>query len=127
MSQYLTPSLEDYIEIIYILGAGTEPVGMSEVAKVLGISKPSVSRAVRTLKLKSLVIQEKYGKIILTPKGESVAKEIYSKHRMLSEFFMNVLGVSEKVAEIDACKIEHLLSTETLEKIKKILKDKACM
>ena len=94
--QYLTASLEDYIEIIYVLSQNSSDVGVTDVAKALGISKPSVNRAIQALKLKNLVIQEKYGKIILTPMGKSVANAVYSKHRVLRDFFVIVLGVSDE-------------------------------
>lgn len=119
--QYLTASLEDYIEIIYVLSQNSSDVGVTDVAKALGISKPSVNRAIRALKLKKLVIQEKYGKIILTPMGKSVANAVYSKHRVLRDFFVIVLGVSDETAESDACKIEHMLSDETFGMIEKNL------
>ncbi len=119
--QYLTASLEDYIEIIYVLSQNSSGVGVTDVAKALGISKPSVNRAIRALKLKNLVIQEKYGKITLTPMGKSIANTVYSKHRMLRDFFAVVLGVSNETAESDACKIEHMLSDETFGMIEKIL------
>lgn len=119
--QYLTASLEDYIEIIYVLSQNSSDVGVTDVAKALGISKPSVNRAIQALKLKNLVIQEKYGKIILTPMGKSVANAVYSKHRVLRDFFVIVLGVSDETAESDACKIEHMLSDETFGMIEKNL------
>ena len=118
----LTASLEDYLEIIYILYENLSRVGITDVAKALGISKPSVTKAIKTLKNNSLVIQEKYGKIILTPEGERVAEEVYSKHKVLRKFLSEVLNVSSKTAEIDACKIEHIVSKETLEGVKNFLK-----
>lgn len=119
---YLTASLEDYLEIIYILYESTPNVGITDVARALEISKPSVTRAIKTLKNNNLVIQEKYGKIILTPEGERIAETVYSKHKVLRRFLIEALNVSSKIAEIDACKIEHVVSQETLEGIKNFLK-----
>ena len=120
--KYLTASLEDYLEIVYILYERLPSVGITDVAKALGISKPSVTKAVKTLKNNNLVIQEKYGKIILTPEGEQIAEVVYSKHKVLRRFLIEALNVSSKTAEIDACKIEHVVSKETLDGVKNFLK-----
>ena len=122
--RYLTSSLEDYLEIIYILKQNSESVGVTDISQALSISKPSVNKAVNVLKLQGFVFQEKYGKIDLTEKGEGIAKSIYKKHRILSEFLSEVLGLDSKTAEVDACKIEHILSRETLSGIEKFLKNK---
>lgn len=122
--RYLTSSLEDYLEIIYILKQNSESVGITDIAQALFISKPSVNKAVNALKLKGFVFQEKYGKIDLTEKGEVIAKSIYKKHRILSRFLNEVLGLDSKTAEVDACKIEHILSRETLSGIEKFLGNK---
>ena len=120
---YLTASLEDYLEVIHILHQSAKNVGVTDIAKVLGISKPSVTRAIKSLKNNSLVIQEKYGKIVLTPEGDKIAKSVYSRHKVLRKFLTKVLKISEDTAEIDACKIEHIISKETLEGIEKFLKN----
>lgn len=122
--RYLTASLEDYLEIIHILKQDADSVGITDIARALSISKPSVNKAINTLKLEGFVFQEKYGKINLTEKGESTAKSIYKKHKILIEFLNEVLGVELKTAEIDACKIEHILSKETLSGIEKFLNNK---
>lgn len=117
----LTASLEDYLEIIYILQQGDSGVGITDISRELKISKPSVTKAIGILRAEELVIQEKYGKITLTEKGVLAAEEVYKKHKILSKFINKVLGVSERTAEIDACKMEHVLSAETLLGMKKYL------
>ena len=117
----LTASLEDYLEIIYILQQGDKNVGITDISRELKISKPSVTKAIGILREERLVVQEKYGKISLTDEGVSTAKEIYKKHKILSKFINKVLGVNELTAEIDACKLEHVLSAETLLGMKKYL------
>ena len=117
----LTASLEDYLEIIYILQQGDSGVGITDISRELKISKPSVTKAIGILRSEKLVIQEKYGKITLTEKGVLAAEEVYKKHKILSKFINKVLGVNERTAEIDACKLEHILSTETLLGMKKYL------
>ena len=117
----LTASLEDYLEIIYILQQGDSGVGITDISRELKISKPSVTKAIGILRSEDLVIQEKYGKITLTEKGVLAAEEVYKKHKILSKFINKVLGVNERTAEIDACKMEHVLSAETLLGMKKYL------
>ncbi len=117
----LTASLEDYLEIIYILQQGDSGVGITDISRELKISKPSVTKAIGILRAEELVIQEKYGKITLTEKGVLAAEEVYKKHKILSKFINKVLGVNERTAEIDACKMEHVLSAETLLGMKKYL------
>lgn len=117
----LTASLEDYLEIIYILQQGDSGVGITDISRELKISKPSVTKAIGILRAEKLVIQEKYGKITLTEKGVLAAEEVYKKHKILSKFINKVLGVNERTAEIDACKMEHVLSAETLLGMKKYL------
>ena len=117
----LTASLEDYLEIIYILQQGDSGVGITDISRELKISKPSVTKAIGILRSEELVIQEKYGKITLTEKGVLAAEEVYKKHKRLSKFINKVLGVNERTAEIDACKMEHVLSAETLLGMKKYL------
>ena len=113
----LTESLEDYLENIYIINLEKDEVRITDVAKYMSISKPSVNRAVRTLKSQDLICHEKYGKIILTEKGKMLAEKIYLRHRILTDFFIKVLNVDPVTAEKDACKIEHILSQESMEKV----------
>lgn len=119
----LTASLEDYLEIIYILSEQGLRVGITDIAKALMVSKPSAAKAIKILKNENLVSQEKYGKILLTKEGEKAAIAVYDKHKVISKFLNKVLSVSEKTAEIDACKIEHILSKETVNGIKNYLRN----
>lgn len=121
LEKHLTYSLEDYVEIIYMIQQRGELVRITDIANALGFSKASVNRAVNTLKSEDIVIQEKYGKIHLTEKGFKIAKEIYERHKILSKFFREILGVKSDTAELDACRAEHVLSAETLMSIEKFL------
>lgn len=121
--QYLSASLEDYLEMIYILKQNGSAVGVTNIANAFLISKASVSKAVNTLKAKGYVVQEKYGKIELTEEGCKEAQNIYGKHTTLNKFLTEILKVDAKTAEIDACKLEHVLSKETLSKIEDFLKN----
>lgn len=117
MGKALTHSLEDYLEIIYIIEKNEGIVRITDIANALSFSKASVSQAISLLKSENLVVQARYGKIKLTSEGLEQAKFIYSRHKMLSEFFSKVLNVSPRVAETDACRAEHILSVETLKNI----------
>ena len=113
----LTGSLEDYLETIYILLKKSETVRITDIAKFLALSKPSVNRAVKTLKEANLVVHEKYGTITLTKKGEELAKGVYFRHKTLMNFLVDDLKIEPKTAEQEACRIEHDISEESLKKL----------
>ena len=113
----MTQSLEDYIETIYVLIEGNHPAQVRDVAKLLNVKMPSVVKAIRELKKLGLATQEPYSPINLTPKGERVAKLVLGRHKLLRSFLVK-LGVNRRIADRDACMMEHILSAETLEKIR---------
>ena len=110
-------SAEDYLEAILMLRERLGMVRSIDVVNELGYSKPSVSVAMKKLRENGFVEMDTGGYITLTPAGEEIAERIYSRHRLLTEFFIR-LGVPADVAAADACKVEHDLSEETFEKIK---------
>ena len=118
----LHESAEMYIETIYILSRQRGSVRSIDVAEHMGYSKPSVSRAVGLLKQGGYLVMDSDGSLTLTDKGESTARSIFERHTVLSNFFIR-LGVSEAVASEDACKIEHVISDETLAAIKRYLEN----
>lgn len=109
---------EMYLETIYILSRESSTVRGIDVGEYMGFSKPSVSRAIGLLKKDGLVITDEQGYIKLTEDGEKRAERIYERHLLLSGLLRN-LGVDEKTAEEDACRIEHYLSDKTFDAIKK--------
>ena len=113
----MTQSLEDYLEAIYIRITGGKPAQVRDVARMLSVKMPSVVKAVRELKKMGLVTQEPYSNIELTVKGERVARHVLGRHTLIREFLMK-LGVTRKNADRDACLMEHILSAETLDKIR---------
>ena len=115
----LQESGEMYLETIYVLSQKSNAVRGIDIADYLGYSKPSVSRAVGLLKDVGLVKKDPEGYYKLTEAGESLAKRIYERHTVLSELFIK-LGVSEEQATADACKIEHVISTETFAALKEL-------
>ncbi len=114
----LQESGEMYLETIYILSKERGTVRSVDVCEEMGYSKPSVSRAVGILKNGGYLTVEESGHLRLTEEGERVAKRTYERHRILTDFFIGI-GVSEDTASLDACKIEHVISDETLEAIKR--------
>ena len=113
----LLESGEMYLETILILRDQHAQVRAIDIVNYTGYSKPSISRAVGLLKNDTLLEVDALGYITLTKNGEKIAKRIYERHRVLTDFFIK-LGIDEKVAAEDACKIEHDISDETFAKIK---------
>lgn len=113
---------ENYLETILILSERNGSVRSIDVANELGFAKPSVSRAVKLLVESGLVVMEPNGGLVLTEAGRSRANAIYDRHRTISRFFREVLGISAETADSDACRIEHIISEESFEKIKGFLK-----
>ncbi len=108
---------EDYLETILILQERTGYVRSIDIAGELGFSKPSVSRAMGILKADGYITVEPDGQIVLTKLGYLRAREVYDRHLLITKFLHNVLGVSEENTNEDACKIEHVISHETYEKL----------
>jgi len=117
----ISASLEDYLESILIIKNEKNVVRVKDLAKRMQVKAPSVVESLKKLKERKLIVQEHYGYIELTQEGINIAKEIYEKHIILMKFFHNILGVDEKIAQKDACEIEHYLSKETLDKIIKFI------
>lgn len=118
----LHESGEMYLETILILKDRFGYVRSIDIANEMGVSKPSVSRAVALLKENGYITFDPNGMILLTKSGKAVAEKIYERHNTLTLFFTR-MGVSEQTAVRDACKIEHIISDETFNIIKDKLKE----
>ena len=118
LTKTLSAGLEDYIETIYISNLENKPPKGVELARMLNVSRASVSEALTKLASKGLIEYKSYGTINLTPKGISEAEKIYKTHTILKTFFENVLDIDSKEASENACKIEHIISNNIIEKIK---------
>lgn len=110
-------SAEDYLEAILRLSRQGEGVRSIDVATMLGVSKPSVSHAMKLLREDGYIAMDRYGTITLLDKGAEIANNIYERHRVLSQMLESI-GVSKETALADACKMEHDISQETFEKVK---------
>ena len=114
----LQESGEMYLETILVLSQRTGFVRAIDIGEEMGYSKPSVSRAVGILRQGGYIHVAEDGGITLTEEGRAVAEKIYERHRLLSGFLIS-LGVDEKTAVEDACKMEHVISDASMEAIKR--------
>ena len=111
-------SAENYFETIYILSQNLPAVRSVDVANELGFKKSSVSVAMKNLREKNHITVTDSGFIHLTESGKQIAEMIHERHELLTEWLTR-LGVTEEIASDDACKLEHVLSKESFEAIKK--------
>ena len=109
---------EMYLETILVLSMEKTLVRSIDVAEYMGFSKPSVSRAVGILKAHDDITVEDTGNLKLTKTGKDIAKKIYERHTVLTELLVK-LGVDEKTASEDACRIEHVISNKSFKAVKK--------
>ncbi|MGM9649421.1 MAG: metal-dependent transcriptional regulator [Butyricicoccaceae bacterium] len=113
---------ENYLETILLLERRNGVVRSIDIANELGFSKPSVSRAMGVLKKAGYVEQEAYGTISLTEAGRERAEAVYERHTLITAFLNEVLDVDDDIAEHDACRIEHIVSAQTVERMRSALK-----
>lgn len=116
-----SPSMEDYLEAIANLREERKVVRVNQIGQALEVKMPSVTSALKKLADEGLVEHERYGYVELTAKGEGIAKETIRRHRALKRFFVEALGVDQKTAEEDACKVEHIISPLSMERLVKFL------
>lgn len=112
---------ENYLETILILEQKNGSVRSIDIANELEYTKPSISRAMSILRKDGLITMESSGRIVLTEQGRKKANEIYERHLALTRFLVLTLSVDEKTASQDACRIEHIISSETFEKVKEFV------
>lgn len=114
-------SMEMYLETVYILETEHGHAHSVEIAKKLGVSKPSVTKAMKLLKEKGLIHKESYGSITLTPKGLELSMKVYHRHKMITLYLEHSLGISSHEATTNACKMEHIISSDMVNSIEKYL------
>ena len=117
----LTRAGEDYLESIYRLSLesaeGDKSVRSVDVAEQLEVSKASVNKALSQLKEMGMVVQSRYGRVVLTEEGEAYAKVVWRSPRALRTFLEHDLGVKPEVADEEACLMEHVLSADTMQRL----------
>ena len=116
-SNKLSASLEDYLEAIFNLAGESDVARSKDIAKLLGVSKSSVTGALRALKQKQLVNYKPYDYVTLTEAGKTAAAKITRKHNILKSFLADVLGIDADIAHRAACKAEHALGAEVIAKL----------
>lgn len=116
-------SAENYLETIYVLGKRNGHVRSIDIASELSFSKPSVSIAMKNLRTNGYIEVDSDGYITLLESGLAIAKKIYERHTLLTDWLTS-LGVDPKIASEDACRIEHVISEETFDAMKLHLRTK---
>ena len=111
-----------YLEAIFVLSESKKKIRAIDVGAYLGYSKPSVSRAIGILKREEYITLDEDGYITLTKRGEEIAKKLYERHTVLANLLI-ALGVDEKTATEDACRIEHVISEESFAAVKSHIKN----
>jgi DtxR family Mn-dependent transcriptional regulator len=117
----LTPAMEDYLEAIYYLEQERRVARVRDIANRLGVKMSSVTCALKNLGARELIQYDPHQFVTLTDSGISQAKEIVRKHEALKRFFVRVLQMEEEVAEGNACRIEHHLDSEVIEKLNRLV------
>ena len=113
----LSESLGDYLETIYHLVEENKVARVKEIAERMQVHMSSVTGALKSLADRDLVNHDPYSLVTLTPRGETAAREIVRRHRVLSRFFEKVLSLDSETAERNACHVEHAIEPEVLEKL----------
>lgn len=113
----LSASLEDYLEAIFDLAGDSNVARSKDIARALGVAKPSVTGALKLLAEKGLVNYRPYGYVTLTESGTAVAATVARKHNIIKSFFVEVLGIDSTLAQNAACKAEHALGPQIVSKL----------
>jgi DtxR family transcriptional regulator, Mn-dependent transcriptional regulator len=121
ISKNTTSSLEDYLEAIIMLKEQHKKPTVTALSESINVKKPSVDWALKKLSDAGLVIHERYGDITLTPKGTQIANEVYRRHKALYSFLTDILKIDPEIAAEDACRMEHALSRESINRLEKFI------
>ena len=121
MSRECSSSMEDYLEAIAVLGESGKAVRVSRIGQRLKVRMPSVTAALKKLSREGLVEHRRYGYVRLTAEGGRIAREVLYRHRTLTRFLAEALDVDASTAEEDACRIEHVISPLSLERVIKFI------
>lgn len=113
----LSSNLEDYLETIYHLEKESRVARAKDIAERLGVSRASVTGALKTLGEKGLINYEPYSYVTLTKKGQGIASEIDRRHRVLKGFFQDFLQLGAEVSDANACRVEHAMDQEAINRL----------
>ena len=113
----LSPHMEMYLKAMLVLDVDGEPVRAKDLAVRLGLSRPSVTKAVASLSRLGYLTHEPYHTVTLTAKGRQVGREVMRRHQVLRAFLTGVLGVPAEIADEDSCALEHVVSRATLTRL----------
>lgn len=114
-------SNEMYLETIFILESNHGHAHIVDIARMLGVTKPSVTKAMDQFKKQDLIRQESYGPVNLTEKGKAVSKKIYRNHQLIAQYLEKSLGLNPDEASDNACRMEHSITGDMLKAIEKYL------
>jgi DtxR family Mn-dependent transcriptional regulator len=115
----ISSNMEDYLEAIALLQKEKGIARVSDIGKLLQVKKPSVNAALATLAKSNLILHERYSVVELTKEGKKIAGGVQERHDTVFQFLSRILGVDEKTAQADACKIEHAISLPTFNRLTK--------
>jgi len=117
-------NIEEYMELFYRLDTDKEEIKTNKIASEMKTTKGNVSQALKKMKTCGLINYEPYQKIQLTEKGKKIGNDIFHKHEITEKFLGKILGVTQKRAHEEACKIEHAVSQDTIKKLSNFMKNK---
>lgn len=117
----LSSSLEDYLEAIQSIVASKGAARPSDIARLQNVAASSVTTALRNLAKRGLVNYAPYDVVTLTPEGDRLASEVARKHSIFKEFFVSVLGINEETSDKCACRMEHIIPDDVLERLVEFL------
>ena len=118
----LSASMEDYLEAVDALRREKGVARVRDISAWLGVKSSSVNSALGVLVDKGYVVHERYGYVDLTAEGQTLARDIQSRHDTLMQFLIEILAIDKKTAAADACKMEHAISPQTFAKLKKFVR-----
>ena len=125
VSKKISASLEDYLEAIHEIAAGQSEVRARDIAGRLGVAASSVTVALRGLVERGYIRHKPYGAVSMTVAGKRLAEKIAGRHRILKRFFVEVLAVDDREADDCACKIEHIISDDILDRFTNFIENEA--
>lgn len=121
MKDKLSSNMEDYLEVISFLKKRYGIARVRDIGKFLNVKTSSVTSALNNLSKNGFVVHERYGYVYLTREGEVLARHVQRRHDILIKFLTGVLSINPRIAVEDACKIEHVLSPQTFQKLTKFI------